>query len=74
MNLEVGIKGGRRDVCVPLLLPENSTRDHELSLVLGSEVVFSWLCIHLDTGRAPASGFMVFLGGCILNVNGEYWG
>lgn len=44
MNLEVGIKGGRRNVCALLLLPENSTRDHELSLVLGSEVVFSWLC------------------------------
>lgn len=68
MNLEVGIKGGRSKVCVLLLLPENSTRAHELSLVLGS-----WLCIHLDAGRAPASGFMVFLGGCILNVNGEYW-
>lgn len=72
MNLEVGIKGGTRNVCVRLL-PENSTRAHELSLVLGSEVVCSWLCIHLDAGRAPASGFTVFLGGCILNVNGEYW-
>lgn len=73
MNLEVGIKGKRSNVCVLLLLPENSTRAHELSLVPGSEVVCSWLCIHLDAGRAPASGFMVFLGGCILNVNGEYW-
>lgn len=73
MSSEVAIKGGRRNVCVLLLLPENSTRDHELSLVLGSEVVCSWLCIYLDAGRAPASGSMFFLGGCILNVNGEYW-
>lgn len=45
----------------------------ESTLVLGNEVVCSWACVHLEAGGVPSSGFLVFLGGFILNVNGECW-
>lgn len=45
----------------------------ESALVLSCKLVHPQLCVHLDPGKFPASGLLMFLDGCILNVTQECW-
>ena len=53
------------------LLNPAAEREPESALVLSSKLVHPQLCVHLDPGKFPASGLLMFLDGCILNVTQE---
>lgn len=55
------------------LINPAAEREPESALVLSSKLVHHQLCVHLDPGKFPASGLLMLLDGCILNVTQECW-
>lgn len=51
----------------------SAEREPESAFIVSNKLVHPQRCVHLDPGMVPASGLIMFLDGCILNVTQECW-